>query len=359
MMATRMTIGFVALMVVAPTIGAQSFPTGGGASCSVSTIPYALLDGAEQYKRLDALRRLRGIKSWLDALYSVGVSRQINESLASQMSRANELLKWSGAKGVLLDVTMQVDLAYKFPPKLLSTSILGFGGCPYDVLVDNVGKPTIFPGPSEGYRIDPTSSFFVWGVAEGGTIKLSPMPPGSRGPLMESALADKSTREFLKANKQFSEHQRLLAIAQEARKRAGTEEAKTAIDDAAKTIRETQEKRTSIEAELKEAIAEQNRIAGATAWLTSLEKVVAVAQLGIQVNAMLAPNAPPSVKSAIEKAASPEDLKNAVAIYAQDNRSKVEYQDGQYKLIVERYNSISAVLVKRAKEEGAPDQVIP
>lgn len=286
-------------------------------------------------------------------LFEFGKGRAIVNAIDALVPSIKEQLAWSAEKGALLLVRMRRDTFHHQPAQLADVEQLGFGPTPYEVLVLSIEKP-----PPAVPDFDPDSSFFVWIERHGKDVKKLYLPPGSFESLVDRARADEATRSLLHQMQPLQEYKNLLAMATEGMRRTGDAQARKALRDAYRDMVQSRQEQEQVDRELAQALDEQRRIAGATAWLNGLDQALAVATLATQVQAMLGPDAPPSVKTDIKNALTTEELKTAVKTYETDQAAKV-YTYGKKKTAVDLlYNKRERYIIDTVKTK-APSAHLP
>src|SRR5574343_1660447 len=191
---------FLLLAVLSPSLGLSYAAT--GKQC-VTLIPHrpieeATIAGMRRYQAFKANQTAaKGFKSFLNAIFSFGVSQNISNALITPTIEAANHLKWTGQKGGLVEVLLQKPIAADFPAELLSVGFVGGGDCPYNVLTEVLAKDQMRPGPKQGYKLDNDASFFVWVTLQNRAAKISTVAPGSRGLIVDKVLGDNAAQVVL------------------------------------------------------------------------------------------------------------------------------------------------------------------
>ncbi len=328
--------------------------------CSVTGgTPY---DVAAAY--LDRVQHLQtagdGLQAFIQSFYEAGVQNRIQTALVPLAERSREVLVWSQAKGAVVEVLMERDALGAQPPRFLAARLVAVGVCPYDVLVENAAKPAVGVGPSPDYRIDEGSSYYLWNTLNpDGTIKSAVVMPGSRGPVRQRALADEAALKLLNGTKKERYRDTVLALAAQAIRVETDAAVRKTIADAAASLADSAARRGKIEADLRDAVEQEKRAAGAVAWIAQLQNVLSLAQLVVHASAMLGPAATSADMATLKSVKDLEQLKGFLgALVTTSSQKRVTHQ-GQLSLIEVEESQSTQILIDRAEAGGAPTEALP
>ena len=349
------SIFFVATLWSSETLAEQ--PPG----CTLSQPPIYNLVGSDQKSRYQAVKGgATLLNSFLVTQYNKKVKESVESAMQKPVADAANALKWSKEKGAVIEVVMERDSNQNLPARLLLVSFVGVGSCMYDVLVAHWSQPQLYPSPDPGFKVDDDTSFFAWETYADRKPTIHVDVPGSRGPILDRVRADGETAKLLSDRASFDEGKRLLALADQSKAMEGNLAAIKEIDDAAKIIRDSQQKRSEIDAALKTALFEQSRLQEASDSTASFERILSLASLASNAIGMLSSsNLSQEEKLKIESAKSADDIKGVIATKITETQTRIEYEQGQYKLIQQTYQKSKSYIVDKAKANGAPGTILP
>ena len=302
------------------------------------------------------------LEKFLRASFSLGVDRNIQTELNGKSKGLSKTLLWTGDQGALLDVVLiEPALSDSQPPSLLYVEVVGTGSCPMDVLVQDVDKEHLKIAPPDKFKISDSASFYLWAQRKkDGSIIYKVEFPGSRRPLQQAALAAASTKEALLLTQQIRETDRILHVAEMAKSGAATAELRTAIAQAAATIRNTETRRLEVDSNYQAALDRDKTATGALQWLDTLGKIVSTAQLANQVNGLLGSSAPSDVKKNIDAAGSAGDfpkVKSTLVDWQIATQAESKKIDAERSVITKTYMEKKTFIQSEATKQGAPEEV--
>lgn len=310
-------------------------------------------------KRKHLERKGKHLAAVVDWLYKRGVAANVEFKLERELRRAHESLQWTGERGALIEVVLEVDRLEQQPPRLLYTSYLGEGSCYYNALLDYIAKPRVTQGPAAGYKIDEDASYYVWATVKNGNLVSEVVMPGNRGPLLSKALADSAAQAVVLATSEERRHDRLLSLAAATQLRLQDEEAQARLAEMTAAVRFTHDQRKTITTQLNNAIEAEQRAAGAAAWIGQLQTVLTIAQLVVQTKAMLSPVAPGQTLSKMDEAKTAAELAGIVGGFQNTSENSKVTHRGQLTLIETEQKRVTRILIDEAVRAGAPPYVVP
>ena len=349
------------LLVAAAVATTASSPAYGDQppGCTLARPSYDIV-GPDQQSRYKTVKGgVTLLNAFLTTEYNDKVKQSIDAAIKQPAVDASDALKWSREKGAVIEVVLERDSNQFQPAKLLYVAYIGVGPCMYDVLASQWSKPQLYPSPDAGYHIDDDSSFFAWETYEGGKATLHVDVPGSRAPILDRVRADGETAKVLNQRQTADEGRRLLALADEAKTMEGVLAAQRELDAAALAIRDGQQRFSTIDAALQTALFEQGRLQAASDATASFQKILSLASLAANAENMLSSDLTQEEKLKLESAKSADDIRGLIALKITETKSKIEYEQGQYKSVQEVYQKNKSYIVDKARTDGAPKSVLP
>lgn len=350
----------VVLHILVPSAVSANIPA--AATCLSSAKDLEIANATiEAKQRLERYERIggvsRSVKSFADKIFSAGVSDQVNKEIALISNVAISHVEWTREKGSLVEIILIRDDLNEHPAYSPRGNFLGGGNCPYDVLVSAVGRetPAIRPG---GTHIDNDASFYIWfSRSDSGKITSSVVYPGSRGLLYEKAFEDKANRDFLNESLKERDFRRLRGLVQSIEAESKSLAVKAQVRQAMDKLEDAQKNQSEIERDLKDALEEQRRIAGAAAWISQLEKVLTIAQLAVQVNAMMSPSTPTQVKNDLASAPTSDQMKTVLSDYNRTQTAIVTTRTNDKTVIEQLTTTYRKTILDGATQSGAPSTI--
>lgn len=324
----------------------------------LTTTPYTMSEasmaGVRRFEKFKSTQKKVGsYKSFLDAVFSKGVGIRVNDGINAVVPEAAEHLRWTREKGALVEVLMQRDKVDFAPAELLGVSFLGGGSCPYNVLLEHLSKDRIGPAPRDGYRIDNDESLFLWVTLNDGKVTTSTVAPGSRGPVMAKLVGDSEAQKVVRSHAVARELEQLRGLVREIERMTNSAIVKKQVRLAVEGIEEALQERRNIDLELQRALKEQESIANARAWIDSLQTVLAIAQLGLQVSSMLS-DAPLETREGVKSSKSASDMRNVISAYELSVTDRKTQVLKDQTVIQERTIQYRETVLQNATALGAP-----
>lgn len=330
----------------------------------LTTTPHRPIDEATMagMKRYEAFKAnqssARGVKSFLDAVFSYGVSLKVDEQIQNKTSAATKHLQWSGHKGGLIEILMQRSIGSDIPAELLAVSFLGGGECPFNVLSEQLSKDQLGAGPRDGFKVDNDASFFVWvSIDKTGKTKVTTVAPGSRGLIVEKVIGDKAAASVLASTSNAREIDQLRALVRQIDRVETSEKVKKEVQDSMKKREDAKVAINNVDKSLQRALKEQESAANAMAWVDSLDKVLTFAKLVVQVQSLVS-DAPKTTLDAIKKANNKEELKKALEGYQGMALDSVTFYQNDKKVLLERLTLYRKTITDTATKNGAPKSAV-
>lgn len=302
----------------------------------------------------------------LDALGDRAAQKDIREAVAAQSPRIIDELLWSGRPGALIHVRMQETMPSPNvtpPPSFLDAVFVGTGTCAMNVLVDALdgGPPMMLAGPAANMQVSPAASFYLWAsLAEQRELRLSVIAPAALY-LNRAAVEQAANRDLSAAARQSRELELLAALAQRAKELEASQPLRESIEQSLQRLEASAQSRRAIETKLSAALESERVANGALAWLDVATKIFAVAQLAVQVDAMLDPSTPVDVRSGIKKAGTAQDaaaLRRVVDDYAKARAAMVLADRAALEAMAQAYRAQKAAITEEARKKGAPPVLI-
>jgi hypothetical protein len=91
----------------------------------------------------------------------------------------SKLQKWSGSKGVALQIRLarnRANPSFKVLVGDAGINVIGPGNDIVHATVQSLDFPTVSAGPPDGYEFSPDDSYYVWATEEAGSVKFQPFP---------------------------------------------------------------------------------------------------------------------------------------------------------------------------------------
>ncbi len=158
-----------------------------------------------------------------------------------------------------------------------------------NVLVDALdgGPPMVLSGPAATHAVSPTASFYLWASL---AVAARAAAVGHRSRalyLNRAAVEQAANRDLSAAARQSRELELLAALAQRAKELEASQPLRESIEQSLQRLEASAQSRRAIETKLSAALESERVANGALAWLDVATKIFAVAQLAMQVDAML------------------------------------------------------------------------
>ena len=351
----RLALPVLALVVSVELMAASTATTAGVIACTTQPTPYYPPNDDQQKSNLKALgNRVTGLQLFSQAAFGKIQGMKIDAAVKVEEAKAQEQLLWSGKKVALVEVVMQRDREELAPPEFLYSSVVGYGSCTYDILVENSGIDLVKKDVDPRYVIDESASYYIQLSIKDGKLNARIELPGSRKPLLDRAYADTVTKSFLDSRIEFENHAKLLSVAKEAMRREGELAARVDLQKAADQLDSVRSKEIEIVDRLNVALQAEANLSGAQKWVRDLQGSVTVANLIAHTEAMLGASTPSATKQAIKRSTSPTELSDVLARREIEEQSTVTTTRGDYTLIRTEYKKQEEIILKGAAKNGAP-----
>lgn len=338
----------------------------GAITCETAVPPIPPANSPQVAERLQLYQRYgNSLNAFLRRVFTAGVDKQITEWLQAQQKEIQDTLIWSGAKGELIDVVLTEPISGDQPGSLLYIENMGIGGCMMDVLIEAIDRPdaTLRAAPPANFQISSSQSFLVWAtLTSSKKVSYAVENPGSRGPLIDVALASAAQREALRQSAEARRTQQIIHLAENARTQAQSAEVRATISRSIKAMQDAAQKADKVSRDLQEALERQKAAAGAIAWLDIMSKVVTAAQLANQVNGLIAGEAPATVTAAVEAAGKTGDInqvRGVIVDWSTNTSQNVQQLNDQYSVLQSATTTQETYIIDTATKEGAPKAALP
>ncbi|ETN96145.1 hypothetical protein [Zhouia amylolytica] len=282
-------------------------------------------------------------------------------TLESDYNRIQNLLEWNPDSGYLIRVRVETSVISGASTPM-SPEFLGLGEQPLKVLTHYYSNPQITTAPSSSptMRLDNSKSFYVWVENKNGFMGLGKkklryglIPGEFYASMNKEALRISSNNDLRRAFKINHRSHLFEGVMSSLKKQATNSKTKKNLLELEQNIATTQNSIRAIKADLNKTLDEINRTNKALETVRTLQTIVSVATLTMQVQSALqnAPNA------GISNAKTADELIEITESYKHDLKNQTMTYEKRINTNMSTYSSNREKLDQILKTNNAPSEL--